>query len=240
MKQFQINPDRFNEIRKQLLTKYILIMFLASCFGMAVIYVRFDKETDNYLSILLPLLVITYIFISGITKNLKRQKEMILSYVIKVDADCITREQLNTPTISIPKSAIQEIVKYPNGSITVKGASSADMITILPQIEKNEEVEQLLAVLHPVSEKNNLPFLQRYNTPLSVGSIGMMAGVFFSNNVIVVAVCGTVISLILGYSFVEIQRSNNLDQKVKNASWTFLLVMLSVIGTMYLKLGGRF
>lgn len=67
-----------------------------------------------------------------------------------------------------------------------------------------------------------------------------MSAVYISKNKIIVSVSGTILLLVLGYSFFEIQRSKNIDSKTKKGMWRLILVTVSFIGVMYYKLTGQY
>ena len=66
-----------------------------------------------------------------------------------------------------------------------------------------------------------------------------MAGVYISKDKMIVGVSGTVLLLILGYSFFEVQRSKNIDHKTKQGMWWVILVTASIVAVMYYKLTGQ-
>ena len=67
-----------------------------------------------------------------------------------------------------------------------------------------------------------------------------MSAVYISKDKIIVGVSGTILLLVLGYSFFEIQRSKNIDSKTKKGMWRLILVTVSFIGVMYYKLTGQY
>ncbi|MFZ1457463.1 MAG: hypothetical protein WAT46_15575 [Saprospiraceae bacterium] len=67
-----------------------------------------------------------------------------------------------------------------------------------------------------------------------------MSAVYISKDKIIVGVSETILLLVLGYSFFEIQRSKNIDSKTKKGMWRLILVTVSFIGVMYYKLTGQY
>ena len=67
-----------------------------------------------------------------------------------------------------------------------------------------------------------------------------MSAVYISKDKIIVGVSGTILLLVLGYSFFEIQRSKNIDSKTQKGMWWLILVTVSFIGVMYYKLTGQY
>ena len=67
-----------------------------------------------------------------------------------------------------------------------------------------------------------------------------MSAVYISKDKIIVGVSETILLLVLGYSFFEIQRSKNIDSKTQKGMWWLILVTVSFIGVMYYKLTGQY
>ncbi len=66
-----------------------------------------------------------------------------------------------------------------------------------------------------------------------------MAAVYISKDKIVVGVSGTILLLVLGYSFYEVQISKNIDSKTKRSMWWLIPVTISIITIVYYKLFGK-
>jgi hypothetical protein len=65
----------------------------------------------------------------------KRTRRLYESYVLTISDSAITREQYQTPTVTISNSDINVIIKNNNGSFTIKGGTAQDLIGIPTQIE---------------------------------------------------------------------------------------------------------
>ncbi|MDX1905752.1 MAG: hypothetical protein SF053_01870 [Bacteroidia bacterium] len=175
----------------------------------------------------------------GWYRGLNRQKEIFDSYVLAIDRTGITREQHNTPTIHIPHAEISEIVKNTNGSFTIKGDSSVQIIGVPAQIDNADKLEKLLSEIQSVTVKSNEPFVEKYRGLLVLANVGLMVVVYLSTHKWLVGIGGTLLLLSFGYSFVEIQRSKNIDLKTKKAAWGVLPIAASVLVVMYMKLTGQ-
>jgi len=68
--------------------------------------------------------------------------------------------------------------------------------------------------------------------------IGSMAGVYISLNKIIVAISGTVLTILMIWSFYKIQKSKNVEHRVKRLAWWSLIVLISIIYVVILKLTG--
>jgi hypothetical protein len=239
MQQFKIRQDGFKEIRKAILIKTIPISLLTAFGGLAASYFTTSGQQGdvNVFPFIIPIILGALAF--GLYRGINRQKEIFDSYRLTLDNNGITREQHNTPTINISKADLSEIIKNPNGSFTIKGNSTVNVIGVPSQIDDYENLEISLAEIRQISTKNNEPFLQKFRALLSILVIGLMASVYISKDKIIVGISGTVLLVVLGYSFFEVQRSKNIDSKTKKGMWWLILVTVSIIGVMFYKLKGQ-
>lgn len=240
MEQFKIKKEGFKEIKKALLIKLIPFGLLGIVGGIIICYVNMSKQESDMtvLLFIIPILLVSTIF--GFNRAIKRQMEILESFVITIDDNTITREQYNTPTIIISNVDVSKIIKKSNGSFTIKGNSNVNVIGIPSQIDDYDKLEKLLSEIKQISTKSREAFLQKISGILSILTIGLMAAIYISKNKIIVGISGTILLVVLGYSFFELQRSKNIDRKTKNALWVLIPVTASIIGIMYLKLTGQY
>lgn len=234
--QFKIKENGFNEIRNAIFIKTITLMLLAVFCGLAIVYFNTKgKQTDlSFLYFLIPILLSALSI--GIYRGVNRQKEIFNSYMLTFDNNGITREQLNTQTITISYIDIQEIIKNSNGSFTIKSNLTVNMIGVPPQIEDYNKLEELLCRIKHISTNKSNSFLQKFNLLLPVFTIGLMVSVYISQNKIIVGVCGTILILVLGYSLFAVQRSKNVDVKIKKGMGWLILIIVYILWAIYLKL----
>ncbi|MEX6686896.1 hypothetical protein QTN47_05290 [Danxiaibacter flavus] len=238
MQQFTVNPNKFKEIKKQMLIRSIPMLLLVSIAAIAINYSNTtSKETDfTWLFIAVPFFVL--ILAWGIRKGLKRQKSLMDSYILTVSNNSITREQANTPTISIYYSDITSIAKYKNGTFIIRSKDPADEIIVPAQIDNYEEFESLIASVNKVNTENSQPQLQKYTTLLSLINLACMICVYVASNKFLVGATGTVCTALTGWSFYKAWMSKNLDSKTKKSLLWGLLALLSVVAITIMKLTG--
>ncbi|MGH2666384.1 hypothetical protein [Flavobacterium sp.] len=236
MEQFKIRQDGFKEIKKALLIKSMPILILAAFGGLAISYFNSNEQQSSINTLPFTIPFILGILAFGLSRGIKRQKEIFESYLLIIDNNDITREQHNTPRITISITNLNEIIKNSNGSFIIKGNSSVNVINIPSQIGDYEKLEKSLAQLKQISTKHSEPFLQKFRGLSSILAIGLMATVYISKNKIIVGICGTILLVVLAYSFFEILKSKNIDSKTKTGMWWILLVIASIISVMYFKI----
>jgi hypothetical protein len=239
MQQFKIRQDGFKEIKKQMLVRTIPIILIVATGGIVISSVNSKNKADdiNVLPYVIPLIAVSVGF--GLYRGVNRQKGLFESYTLTFTSNLITREQLNTPTISIYFNDIYEIIKNRNGSFTIRGKGVTDIISVPTQIENYPQLQETLSQLKSISTKSNDHFLQKYRSILAIFAVGLMVCVYTLTNKIIVALSGALLVGLMLWSFFEVYRSKNIDSKTKRGMWWVLLVLASVIGVMVMKLTGQ-
>ena len=237
--EFQIIENGFTEIKKAILIKTIPIAVLAMGTGLLISHFNTNGETSNINVLPFVIPIIIGALVIGLLKGINRQKELFESYKLTLNTNEIIREQLNTPTISIPHNEIKSISRNSKGILTIVGNSSTNVISVPSQINHPEKLVQLLSQIKPIIDSDKKSLLEKCKGLLIFLTLGLMATVYISKNKLLVGITGTLLILFLGYSFYEMYTNKNIDKKTKKGMWWLLLVLLSVIGNMYFKLTGK-
>ena len=221
-----------------MLIRTLPIMLIAVTVGITISSINSKDKTAevNVLPIIIPFIAVVVGF--GLYRGVNRQKGLFESYQLTLTNNLITREQLNTPTISIYFNDIKEIVKNKNGSFIVKGKDPTDLIMIPAQIDNYSDLEKTLNEIKQIATQLDKSFLQKYSIALTMLTLGLMFCVYTLTNKIFVAVCGTILVGILSWSFYEVRKSKNIDAKTKRGMWWVLIVLASIIGVVIMKLFG--
>ncbi|MES2332444.1 MAG: hypothetical protein V4539_22750 [Bacteroidota bacterium] len=214
MQQFKIQKDRFSEIRKQVFYKTGFIVvpaFIATFFFI----IRKPGEPEMPIMvwfIIVPLAIVTMLIV--LTIVFKRQKALYESYTLTLTDNMITREMLNTPTISIYFNVISQIVKMKNGTFGIIGKDRSDIIGIPAQIENYDQLEEALQKIKIIDNKSSNSISQRY-TLLTVLSVGLMICVFTVTDKVIAAVTGILLISLLLWNFYAVRKSKNVDSNTK-------------------------
>ena len=229
---YKTQLGRFNEIRTLMLWKSLPLGVLALAGGIGMSYFSSENPQNpaevSTLPLLVPLMVGCLGF--GTYRGVTRQKQIYDSYALTITETQLTREQHNTPTVSIPVADVTSITKNRNGSFTIKGAAALDVIGVPKQMDHYEALEEELNAVHPLAILAHEPWQQRLQLPLTLLVVGLMATVFLATNKLLVGVSGVTLSGFLGWSFVQIQRNPNIDHATKKLRYVLVLVVLSVLG----------
>jgi hypothetical protein len=238
MQIFKIRQDGFKEIKKKTLLRSIPILLIAVTVGITISTINSrGKDNDvNVLPFVIPLAILALGF--GVYRGINRQKALFDSYTLTITNNLITREQYNTPTISIYFNEIKEIAKHKNGSFTIRGKDVSDLIGIPSQIDNYSQLETTLEVIKPIVIKNKVPLLEKYQSLTGLVTAGLMLCVYTVESKIIVGLTGSALVALMIWSFIKIQKSKNVDNKTKKSVWWVLLVLASVIAVMIFKLTG--
>jgi hypothetical protein len=234
---FKIKPSGFNEIKNKSLRRSIPTMLITGTAGIAIAIINKQpgETIFNPLFIIIPAAIVALGF--GINRGVMRLKTLLDSYRLTITNNLITREQFNTPTISIYFNEVSEISQQKNGVLTIKGKESADQIIVLPQIDNHRILLKTLEQIKPLIRKD-ISFLERYLSFTLLLTLGSMVCVFTLNNKIIVAISGSILIALMIWSFVKTRNNKNVDNKTKNSLWLMFIVLASVLFVMFFKLSG--
>jgi hypothetical protein len=234
MSEFRINEEQYRKFRRKFLAVYIPIFAVA--LALLVVTQTFTKRSSGFptWAIVIPGFV-AYIGFT-IFRLLRRQQQIMMSYSVIISSDEITREQVNTPTISISFREIKEIIKTRKGAFLIKGLHRTDLIAIPRWLNESGELEEELQKLAPITTDKKDPLMIRYRSLLVLLAVGMYVCLYTFQDKIVIAVSALLLVGLLGWSFYEIQVSKNVPTYTKRSSWLYLLIIASIIYMTYIKL----
>jgi hypothetical protein len=236
MQVFNIRPDGFKEIKKKMLIKAVPMILIAAAAGITIGTINLKKQqTDvNILPFIIPIVALSVGF--GLYRSVNRQKVLVNSYKLTITDNSIIREQFNTDTISLKFNEIKAILKNKNGSFIIRGKNISNTIGVYAQIENYVEVEKALEKISPIVIKDKVPFLEKYRSFVGLFTIALMVCVYAVDNKIIVAIAGSTLVALMIWSFIKIRTNKNIDKKTKKGAWLILIVLASVIATMFFKL----
>jgi len=147
---FKYEPNRFDEVKKALLKKWVPILIVAFGVGM-YISVGAKKNSADFLITTAPFTIIFAFIIVSIRSFsiIERNKKRYESYRLLIDENAIVREQLGSPVVRLLKSEILRIDKNRNGSFTIRGRNYGDVIDVAEQVENYSELEGTLQRIKP-------------------------------------------------------------------------------------------
>lgn len=190
----------------------------------------------NVLPYVIPFLAAIYGF--NIYRSFKKQKKFLQSYSVTISEEGVTREQWNTPQLSISSLEIREIIKTKKGSFMIKGVGRTDMIYIPHWIESHASVEEHLQKLAPVAENKKDARKRQFRIALAILAIGLTICVFSVSNKIVTLICGPLLIGFLVWVLYEVQTSKSVPINAKRKNWILLLPIIGIAYLIYMRLQG--
>lgn len=237
MQQFKISEDAYKRFRK----KGLMILIPLAVVGVIVLVVTSIMQERNSefqtWPYALPILFLLYGWF--FFRSLKRQKTLLLSYRITLTEHDITREQMNTPTLTINFMEIKEIIKTKKGNFMIQGLHRTDAIHIPYWIENADQLEAALQRFAPITDRASVPLYVWNRSLVSVFGLAMLLVVEFAENKIIVGTCAVLGITALIWAFYETYISKNLPANVRRKSWSMLLLILVIAYLAYQKLTGH-
>jgi len=236
MQQFKIGVEGYKKLRKRWLSITLPAMCISALIFLIPNILGSKGQTGDtwlYMVAIFPI-----IFGIGTYRTLKRQKKFLESFSVTISDNEITREQMNTPPLTINFMEIKEISKFEKGSYMVKGAGRGDIINIPTWIEDREELEKLLQALAPIKVHTKDPWHLKYRWVLSVIALGLMLAVYFVDNEIVVGISGALLAGLIIWAIYFVLTSKNIPTNSKRRVWRYFLILAFVIYATYTKLTG--
>jgi hypothetical protein len=235
MHQFSVGPGGFKELQKAIINRILfllaIVVLVLFVLPMIISGTMALPSASTWFTLMFMLPILGFTLYNG----LKRQRAMLATYKLIITEDSITREMLNAPTISIPIKEVREIIKAANGAYAILGDSKINAIAVSTEIERKEELEQLLSAIKPLTIKMSTPWHQTFQFPIAFVALALMFASFYIGNRYVSTLCGVAFSSFMIYSFVVLQKSKNIDVRAKRLSYFMLIPLLSVIGSMIMK-----
>ncbi|MFA6946817.1 MAG: hypothetical protein WC220_13055 [Pedobacter sp.] len=233
MVQFEIRKDCIKEVRKAILNKGIAISLFASVF----IAIGFYRSNSDLYFLLFAIPLFLVLIISGYYKGVKWQMKLYDSYNLTIDNQLIRRKQHDTPDIIIQMEDINRIIKNSNGSFTIKGNSTRNVIEVPAQIEDYERFENLLSGIKQISTKKGIQLLPKFLDLVNILAAGSIVAVMISKDKIIIGACAALVLITWGYSMFETQRSQNIDRRTKKTRWWSGIILIALfIRIVYYKL----
>jgi hypothetical protein len=236
---FRPKPGSFSEISKALFYRTIPIMLLA--FAVAFLITEY-KSGFSESSVKSGVAMFVFMIVAGgagVLFSMKTQKAKYESYELGIGEELITRTQYSTPSMSLKKGDVKGVVKNSNGSYSIKGIGGMlDVIGVPAQIENSERLEVLLNGFAPIQIEEKPSLFTRFQYVFIVGGLALFGAVFTSTNKIVVSISGGLIVALIIYNLVVLNKSKNIDKSMKMVSRVSLILLFSVVMTVYWKVWG--
>ena len=233
MQVFRISEQQYRKFRRRLLAIYIPLFAIAITVIAVTEFITAASGGFPIGLIIVPFMLIYFSFV--IYRTLRRQRRIMMSYTLTITDSGITREQDNTPTISISFMEVREIIKTRKGAFLIKGVDRKDLIYILRDLNEDGKLEQKLQSFAPITTDKKDPFMLKYRLTIRLVAIGMFLCLYNIHNKPVNVACALLLSGLLAWSIYETQTSKNVTTYAKRASWLNLLIIAAILYLTYIK-----
>lgn len=234
MQQFKIGESGIKKFKKRYLAIIIpMVVVFIGIMAATTMRTADPAGTGNTFLFVIPIVAAYFAF--TFYRSFRKQMKILKSYSLTVTDGEITREQLDTPPLTISFMAVKEIVKTKKGVYFVRGLDRTEVILIPNLIDNPGELEERLQALAPISTKSTEPFYRKYSALIFLLlGIGLLIGTGAATNPAIAGICCGLLDALLIWGFIEINRNTNLPRSVRRLRWfmLFLLIIftLSTIG----------
>jgi hypothetical protein len=234
--EYRIKPEYFERLKKKMLSWYVPI--LAVVFIIISITQGYNPKTKEFDFVTLAIVLPIFILFGGYSyfRMIKRQRVICNSYRIIIHDNLITREQANTPTISIYANEISSMIKSVDNHIIIKGKTAADLIYVPSKMENFEELERKLEEFMLIVPATKKTFLQRYQIVISLLVLALMITTFATTNKIVAVICGLPLMVLLIYGYFQGIKNKNLDNRTRRGLWYMWILIAAIAGSIIYKM----
>jgi len=235
MKTYQLKPEGFKAVRKQVIQRLAIMAVLLIAF---LFYLETNsnmgvsKQAD-VLKIVLPLALLA--IGTGIFRGIKLQRERFDSFRIILEGDRISRIQKDIPDLVLEQSEIERILVTSAGALVIKSAVANRSIGIPESIDNKEDLIHSLGqikVIEPYQEKTGNDW---WKYLLIVFLMFSLAAIFYTaTNPSLILGTGIILVVVLGWSLIQISKSPHLEAKIKKWSRWGWFVLFTFIARMIL------
>jgi len=236
METYRIQKDTYLKLirkRFRIIVPLLLLIILIG-FG-ANLYTAKGVEM-GYMAVF-PLLFMAFVGFS-LYRSTRKQMQQVLSYSLTLSENEITREQDNTPTLTINFMEVKEIIKNKRGGFLIKGRTGTDIIHVPYLIDNAGELEQRLQSFAPIATTGSTATLETYQGLIYLlGLAGFITSITVTNTLLAV-LAGAVAIAVLVWLFIIVRQSKNANVSTRRRSWAYLLFALLIVYTLVVKFVG--
>jgi hypothetical protein len=174
------------------------------------------------------------------SRNLKKLKLLISSYSLVIKDDMIVRRIEGQEEMNVRFSDIKEIIQYKDGAFSVRSHNPAIRVQIPHNIERREELTELLAGIHPIKKAGFFTPDSKWSL-LIVCLVGaaVICGITQENRVIV-GIAGLVLLVFYVWVIYLIFIRKVVTAAVRKKSWLFILIFGFLLLNILVKLMGYY
>jgi hypothetical protein len=241
IRQYRLRPDAVGEAERHLQKTALIPQLSILAVVILVSTLLFARRAPDMKAVLpvagFAALFLTYMAFVSPKRMHRRLVKCWDTYVLEIGPDYLLRKQGGTPDLRMPFAEIRTIERRPGQGLRVIGKSRYQVIGIPESIEQFEEILHTVTPLAPVTPPSAGRGL-RANIVMGLGFAAYMV-MLWSNLPEVVLPLAGVVSGLLVWRFVVLQRSPNVTRSARRTGWLYLIFVglcglrvLQTIGTM--------
>ena len=235
MKQYFIGEEGMKKFRKRYYNIFLPVMALGAVIPLTINLMSIHAADGYTPWIVFGALAVYFTF--SLTRMFKKQKTMLESYRLTITENEITREQMNTPPLTISFMEVKEIMKTRKGSFIVRGISKTDLIQIPAWVDDTAGIEEQLKTFSTVTTAKN--FMRRQYGALAIRLLGlaMLIVIGVVKDQLIVGICGALLIGLIIWGLNEIRVNKNMPTNAKRRSMVvFALIAIVVVFNLISKL----
>jgi hypothetical protein len=235
MKQYFIGEEGMKKFRKRYYNIFLPVMALGAVIPLTINLMSIHAADGYTPWIVFGALAVYFTF--SLTRMFKKQKTMLESYRLTITENEITREQMNTPPLTISFMEVKEIMKTRKGSFIVRGISKTDLIQIPAWVDDTAGIEEQLKTFSTVTTAKN--FMRRQYGALAIRLLGlaMLIVIGVVKDQLIVGICGALLIGLIIWGLNEIRVNKNMPTNAKRRSMVvFTLIAIVVVFNLISKL----
>jgi len=235
MKQYFIGEEGMKKFKKRYYNIFLPVMALGAVIPLTINLMSIHAADGYTPWIVFGALAVYFTF--SLTRMFKKQKTMLESYRLTITENEITREQMNTPPLTISFMEVKEIMKTRKGSFIVRGISKTDLIQIPAWVDDTAGIEEQLQTFSTVTTAKN--FMRRQYGALAIRllALAMLIVIYTVNDQLIVGICSALLIGLIIWGLNEIRVNKNMPINAKRRSTVvFTLIAIVVVFNLISKL----
>jgi len=235
MKQYFIGEEGMKKFRKRYYNIFLPVMALGAVIPLTINLMSIHAADGYTPWIVFGALAVYFTF--SLTRMFKKQKTMLESYRLTITENEITREQMNTPPLTISFMEVKEIMKTRKGSFIVRGISKTDLIQIPAWVDDTAGIEEQLKTFSTVTTAKN--YMRRQYGALAIRLLGlaMLIVIGVVKDQLIVGICGALLIGLIIWGLNGIRVNKNMPTNAKRRSMVvFALIAIVVVFNLISKL----
>lgn len=228
MMTYALNPARAARALRQGLRNSVLLYGGAGILVLAAIN-RGDFSRSGVVSIVAGSAVMVLLIALLLWASVRAYHRQAATFRLTVDAEQITREVAQAPTVTLRRAEITALEDYPGVGLRVCGTAKSRQIFIPMSLEGYEELRAQLAAAHPlVTKQSQGQLLLRYAGGAAIPVV-LLGALSFAPTCALATVVGIVIVIGTGGLAAYLQRNDTVPRWFKVMMWLAVPLMIVVV-----------